>query len=34
MQLSVYIEELLYKYECVTIPHFGAFLTRYLPAQV
>ena len=34
MQLSIYIQELLYKYECVTIPQFGAFLTRPLPAQV
>ena len=34
MQLSIYIEELLYKHECVTIPQFGAFLTRPLPAQV
>ena len=34
MQLTRYIQELLYKYECVTIPQFGAFLTRPLPAQV
>ena len=34
MQLSRYIQELLYKYECVTIPQFGAFLTRPLPAEV
>ena len=28
MRLEKYIEELLYDYECVTIPDFGAFLTR------
>ena len=28
MGLEKYIEELLYDYECVTIPDFGAFLTR------
>ena len=34
MQLTRYIQELLYQYECVTIPHFGAFLTRPLNAKV
>ena len=34
MQLTRYIQELLYQYECVTIPHFGAFLTRPLAAKV
>lgn len=28
MQLQQYIKELLYQHECVTIPNFGAFLTR------
>ena len=28
MTLELYIEELLYDYECVTVPGFGAFLTR------
>lgn len=34
MQLSTYISDLLYRYECVIIPGFGAFLTRYLPASI
>lgn len=34
MQLTRFIQELLYQYECVTIPHFGAFLTRSFGAQV
>lgn len=34
MQLTRFIQELLYQYECVTIPHFGAFLTRSLGARV
>ena len=34
MQVSYYIQELLYKHECVTIPHFGAFLTRSFEAGV
>ena len=28
MQLQQYIKELLYQHECVTVPNFGAFLTR------
>ena len=28
MLLQTYIKDLLYQYECVTIPNFGAFLTR------
>jgi|DEB0MinimDraft_10_1074344.scaffolds.fasta_scaffold14984_1 hypothetical protein len=28
MTFGKYINELLYRYECVTIPNFGAFLTR------
>ena len=34
MQITRYIQELLYQHECVTIPHFGAFLTRSFDAQV
>lgn len=34
MQLPNYISDLLYRYECVIIPGFGAFLTRYLPASI
>lgn len=34
MQLEFYISELLYRYECVTVPGFGAFLTNHKPAQV
>ena len=34
MQLSRYIQELLYQYECVTIPQFGAFLTRSFKAKI
>jgi hypothetical protein len=34
MQITRYIQELLYQHECVTIPHFGAFLTRSFGAQV
>ena len=28
MQLQAYIKDLLYRHECVTVPNFGAFLTR------
>jgi hypothetical protein len=28
MRLQQYIRELLYRHECVTVPNFGAFLTR------
>lgn len=34
MQLTRYIQELLYQHECVTIPCFGAFLTRSFEARV
>ncbi len=34
MQLSTYISDLLYRYECVIIPGFGAFLTRNQPAVI
>lgn len=34
MQLTTYITDLLYRYECVIIPGFGAFLTRYKSAFI
>ncbi len=34
MQLTTYIADLLYRYECVIIPGFGAFLTRYKSAYI
>ena len=34
MALEQYIKELLFEYECVTIPGFGAFLTRSYDFQV
>ena len=34
MQLSQYISDLLYRYECVTIPNFGAFLSHRISARV
>lgn len=34
MQLETYISDLLYRYECVTIPDFGAFLTQKTSATI
>src|SRR5690606_35461086 len=34
MQLEVYISDLLYRYQCVTIPGFGAFLTQRRSAEI
>jgi len=34
MQLATYIKDLLYRYECVIIPGFGAFLTQYHSAKI
>ncbi len=34
MQLTTYIADLLYRYECVIIPGFGAFLTRHKSAHI
>lgn len=34
MQLATYINDLLFRYECVIIPGFGAFLTQYHSAKV
>jgi len=34
MQLENYISDLLYRYDCVTVPEFGAFLTNRVSAKV
>ena len=34
MQLDQYISDLLFRYECVILPGFGAFLTQYQSAKV
>jgi hypothetical protein len=34
MSLAYYLRELLYQYECVTIPDFGAFVTRSFPVEI
>ena len=34
MHLETYISDLLYRYDCVTIPEFGAFLTKRVSAKV
>lgn len=34
MAISTYISDLLYRYECVVIPSFGAFITQYSSARV
>src|SRR5690554_4954365 len=34
MQLETYISDLLYRYDCVTVPEFGAFLTHRVSAKV
>lgn len=34
MQLETYISDLLYRYDCVTVPEFGAFLTRRVSAKI
>lgn len=34
MQLETYISDLLYRYDCVTVPEFGAFLTKRVSAKV
>ena len=33
MNLDKYIEDLLYRYECVVIPNFGAFITSVNSAK-
>lgn len=34
MQLETYISDLLYRYDCVIVPKFGAFLTQRVSAMV
>ncbi|WP_047549435.1 SPOR domain-containing protein [Psychroserpens sp. Hel_I_66] len=34
MQLENYISDLLYRYDCVIVPHFGAFLTHRVSAKI
>jgi hypothetical protein len=34
MRLEHYISQLLYRYQCVTVPGFGAFLTEFVSAQL
>lgn len=34
LQIHDYISRLLFDHECVVVPGFGAFLTRYYPAEV
>lgn len=34
MQLETYISDLLYRYECVTLPEFGSFLTQRVSAKI
>ena len=34
MQLETYISDLLYRYECVTIPDFGSFLAQRVSATI
>ncbi|MDW5289041.1 SPOR domain-containing protein [Formosa sp. PL04] len=34
MQLETYISDLLYRYECVIVPQFGAFLTQRVSAKI
>ncbi len=34
MKMEHYIGQLLYRYQCVTVPGFGAFLTETIPAQI
>ena len=34
MHIETYISDLLYRYDCVTIPEFGAFLTKRVSAQI
>jgi hypothetical protein len=34
MKIDHYIGQLLYRYQCVTVPAFGAFLTEFQPARI
>lgn len=34
MQIEAYIQKLLYKYNCIVVPKFGAFLAHEKPAEI
>ena len=34
MKIEHHISQLLYRYQCVTVPGFGAFLTEFQSAQL
>ena len=34
MQISQYISELLFRYDCVVVPGFGAFLSERVSAKI
>ena len=34
MAVAIYIKDLLYRYECVILPEFGAFITQQQPARI
>ena len=34
MMIEKYISDLLYRYQCVTVPNFGAFIAENISAQV
>lgn len=34
MDISVYVSELLYSYDCVIIPEFGGFICSYRPSEI
>ena len=34
MNIEVFISQLLYRYQCVTVPSFGAFLSETVPANI
>ncbi len=34
MELVAYINDLLYRYDCVIVPDFGGFITREVPAKI
>jgi len=34
MAIANYIKDLLYRYDCVIVPHFGGFVTNKTSAQI
>ncbi|MFN3641071.1 MAG: SPOR domain-containing protein, partial [Flavobacterium sp.] len=34
MRLETFISQLLYRYQCVTVPGFGSFITESKPAKL